>query len=89
VSKRKNQASLDQKKCLELVIEGFHPEHDALFVGRYFGQCPEIDRQVIVNDVDELGKLPNAGHRYWVEVTDFDNYDLIGKIAKEPPAATK
>jgi hypothetical protein len=31
-----------------------------------------------VNDVDELGKLPNAGHRYWVEVTDFDDHDLIG-----------
>jgi hypothetical protein len=31
----------------------------------------------------------NAGHRYWVEVTDFDNYDLIGKIVKEPTAATK
>ena len=89
VTKRKNQALLDQKKCLEVVIEGFHPEHDDLIVGRYYGQCPDIDGQIIVNDVDELGKLPNAGHRYWVEVTDFDNYDLIGKIVKEPSAATK
>jgi hypothetical protein len=32
-----------------------------------------------MNDVDELGQLPNAGHRYWVEVTDFDNCDLIRK----------
>jgi hypothetical protein len=42
-----------------------------------------------VNDVGKLGKLPNAGHRFRVEVTDFDNCDLIGKIGKEPTAATK
>jgi hypothetical protein len=51
------------------LLEGFHPEHDDIIVpvGRYYdGQCPDIDGQVIVNDVDELGKLPNAGHGYWV-----------------------
>jgi hypothetical protein len=42
-----------------------------------------------VNNVDELGKLPNAGHCHRAEVTDFDNCDLLGKIVKEPTGATK
>jgi hypothetical protein len=44
-------------------------------------KCPDVDGQIIVNDVDELG------HR--AELTDFDNCDLLGKIVKEPTAATK
>jgi ribosomal protein S12 methylthiotransferase len=47
VTGRKNQALLDQEKCLEVVIEGFHTEHDALIVGRCFGQCPDIDGQAL------------------------------------------
>ena len=80
VVQRKNKKRVDGQERLEVVIEGMHPDHKDLIVGRYYGQCPDIDGQVIINDVDALGKLPNPGQRYWVELTDFDNYDLIGRI---------
>lgn len=71
-----------------VVIEGYHPESKFLLVGRYYGQCPEIDGQVIINDargVDEFGVFYN------VEITDVSDYDLVGKVIskeqKENPLA--
>jgi hypothetical protein len=46
-------------------------------VGRFYGQCPEIDGQIIINDarkVKEFGKL------YDVEITEIAGYDLVGKV---------
>lgn len=68
-------------KKLEVVVEGYHPESDLLLVGRYFGQAPEIDGQVILNVWD---KVKNFGERYLVEITDLAGYDLIGKVLKAP-----
>jgi ribosomal protein S12 methylthiotransferase len=83
VTRQRNQTRIEAKERFQVVVEGMHPDHEDLIVGRYYGQCPDIDGQIIINDVDELGKLPNPGQRYWVELTDYDNYDLIGRIVKE------
>jgi ribosomal protein S12 methylthiotransferase len=83
VVQRRNQERVRANERLQVVIEGFHPDHDDLIVGRYYGQCPDIDGQVIINNVDFLGKLPDPGKRYCVELTDFDNYDLIGRIVAD------
>jgi len=67
-------------KKLETVIEGYHPETKMLMRGRFYGQCPEIDGQVIINDgrkVDAFGQL------YEVEITDAAGYDLVGKVVKK------
>lgn len=64
---------------LEVVVEGYHPETDLLLVGRYFGQAPEIDGQVILNDWKEVNAF---GKKYLVEITDVAGYDLIGKALK-------
>jgi ribosomal protein S12 methylthiotransferase len=81
VIQEKNRSLVDQHKRFEVVVEGLHHEYDNVIVGRHYGQCPDIDGQVLINDVDELnGQLPRPGSRYLVEVTDFDNYDLIGRI---------
>ncbi len=73
---RKTQKKyLGQK--LQVLVEGYHPESPYLMVGRFFGQCPEIDGQVIINDgrkVTEFGKL------YEVEITQVADYDLIGRV---------
>ncbi len=64
-------------KKLTAIVEGFHPESNMLLRARYFGQCPEIDGQIIINDgrkVTEFGAL------YEVEITDSTDYDLIGKV---------
>ncbi len=68
-----NQKYIGQK--LQVIIEGYHPDSEFLMTGRFYGQCPEMDGQVIINDcqvVDAFGKL------YEVEITDVMDYDLIG-----------
>lgn len=69
---------------LQVLIDGYHPESDKLLVGRFYGQCPEIDGNVILNDwrhVSTFGKF------YEVEITDFAGYDLIGRAIR--PASEK
>lgn len=70
-----NRAMIGRK--IPVVIEQYHPETDLLLVGRYFGQCPEIDGQVILND---WHKVEAFGERYLVEITDVAGYDLIGAV---------
>lgn len=62
---------------MPVVVEGYHPETDLLMIGRHYGQCPEIDGQVIINDGR---KVKAFGNRYQVEITDVADYDLIGKV---------
>lgn len=66
-------------KKLEVVIEGFRPESKLLLRGRFYGQCPEIDGEVIINDFSP-NKVKEFGKRYTVEITDTCDYDLIGKV---------
>jgi ribosomal protein S12 methylthiotransferase len=64
-------------KKLPAIVEGFHPESEYLLRARHFGQCPDIDGQIIINDgrkVTEFGKL------YEVEITEMAGYDLIGRV---------
>lgn len=64
-------------RSLEVVIEGYHPDSPYLMRGRFYGQCPEIDGQVIITDgraVDAFGK------RYEVKIIDVAGYDLIGQV---------
>jgi ribosomal protein S12 methylthiotransferase len=83
---RKRNRSYIGKK-LRVIVEGYHPDSPYLMRGRFYGQCPEIDGQVIINDgllVDAFGKF------YEVEITDVADYDLIGKVVgpsapKAPP----
>jgi ribosomal protein S12 methylthiotransferase len=64
-------------QTLEVMVEGYHPDSPYLMRGRFFGQCPEIDGQVIIND----GRLVKAfGKLYKVEITDTTDYDLIGRV---------
>jgi ribosomal protein S12 methylthiotransferase len=84
---RKRNRSYIGKK-LRVIVEGYHPDSPYLMRGRFYGQCPEIDGQVIINDgllVDAFGKF------YEAEITDVADYDLIGKVValsaplKPPP----
>ncbi|MCI0382316.1 MAG: 30S ribosomal protein S12 methylthiotransferase RimO [Chlamydiae bacterium] len=64
---------------LEVLVEGIHPDSPYLMRGRFYGQCPDIDGQVIINDgrlVSDFGKI------YQVEITDSMDYDLIGRVVK-------
>jgi len=62
---------------LEVMVEGYHPDSNLLMRGRFYGQCPEIDGMVIIND----GRLVKAFNKlYRVEITDTTDYDLIGRV---------
>jgi len=85
---RKKQRKWLGKK-LEVMVEGYHPESQFLLRGRHYGQCPEIDGQVIINDGR---KVTAFGQLYEVEITDIAGYDLIGKVIApigEPKLAVK
>ncbi len=60
-------------------MEGHHPDSPFLMKGRYYGQCPEIDGLVIINDGR---KVKQFGQLYEVEITDTMEYDLIGKVVR-------
>ncbi len=64
-------------KRLPVIVEGYHPESRFLMSGRHYGQCPEIDGRVIINDGR---KVTSFGGIYEVEITETTDYDLIGKV---------
>ncbi|CAJ1949037.1 unnamed protein product [Cylindrotheca closterium] len=76
IIRRKNQARVDRKERIHIVIEGMQGDD---IVGRYYGQCPDIDGQVILEGTPRV----YPGERYWVELTGFDEYDLIGRVIDE------
>lgn len=75
IVKKRNKAMVGKK--LPIVVEGYHPESQLLMRGRYYGQCPDIDGQIIINDGR---KVTSFGEIYTVEITDGAGYDLIGRI---------
>lgn len=75
VVKKNNRKFIGKK--LEVVVEGYHPDSKLLMRGRFYGQCPEIDGQIIINDGR---KVTEFGKRYEVEITDIADYDLIGRV---------
>ena len=76
IVKKRNAAMIGKK--LSVVIEGYHPESNLLLRGRFYGQCPDIDGMVIINQGSE--KVTEFGTRYNIKITDAMDYDLIGKV---------
>ncbi|MEM7480090.1 MAG: 30S ribosomal protein S12 methylthiotransferase RimO [Acidobacteriota bacterium] len=60
---------------LRVLVEGVHEETEHLLVGRHYGQAPEIDGRVLLND----GLAP-AGTLAEVEVAEAYADDLVGHI---------
>lgn len=64
-------------KKLQVFIEGYHPETQLLMTGRHYGQCPDIDGQVLINDGR---KVKGFGQLHTVEITEVADYDLVGRV---------
>lgn len=75
VVKKLNKKMIGKK--VEVIVEGYHPESNLLMCGRYYGQCPDIDGQIIINDGR---KVKGFGQVYTVEITEIADYDLIGRV---------
>ena len=80
IVQQKNDARVGEH--LDVVVEGLNG--DGQVVGRYYGQCPDIDGQVILStstDADEETAI-QAGKRYTVQVTGHADFDLVGEIVE-------
>ncbi|WP_413292172.1 30S ribosomal protein S12 methylthiotransferase RimO [Bdellovibrio sp. HCB185ZH] len=65
-------------KTIDVIVEGFSEETDLLLQGRFWGQAPDIDGVVLINDGEA-----KVGDMVKVHVTDSMEYDLIGEIITE------
>jgi ribosomal protein S12 methylthiotransferase len=76
ISKRKLKQRIGHS--FPLLVEGLSRETDLLFQGRLESQAPEIDGQVLVNDI--AGAEPQPGDFRWVTITAASDYDLVGRL---------
>lgn len=76
ISREKHRDFID--KTIEVIVEGFSEETDLLLQGRFWGQAPDIDGVVLINDGQaEVGDMVK------VLITDSLEYDLVGAIVEE------
>lgn len=73
ISKKKMRAL--KGKTIEVLVEGRSEETDLLLQGRYYGQAPEIDGSVLINDGEA-----NPGDYVNVKIHQTGDYDLVGSI---------
>jgi ribosomal protein S12 methylthiotransferase len=78
---RKSRASL-VGRSFELLVEGASEETPLLWEGRTEHQAPEIDGKVFINDFGPFDQLI-PGHFYQCEVTESQDYDLVGRIVAQ------
>ncbi len=77
ISRRKNRKLIGER--VRVLLEGRSKESDLLLEGRMETQAPEIDGSVLINDVAE-GVEPRPGDFVTVEITEAQDYDLVGRI---------
>jgi ribosomal protein S12 methylthiotransferase len=75
---RKSRARL-VGRCFDLLVEGPSEETPLLWEGRTQHQAPEIDGKVYINDFGPFEQL-NPGQFYQCEITESQDYDLVGRI---------
>lgn len=76
IARELNQDFLGQ--TVEVLVEGTHEDTDLLIVGRHFGQAPDIDGKVIINDLNE--KDLKVGDLVKIEITEVLDFDLVGRV---------
>lgn len=62
-------------KTIEVLVEGPSDETDLLLQGRYYGQAPEIDGVVLINEGEA-----SPGDYVQVKIVQTGDYDVVGKI---------
>src|SRR3954471_13974671 len=77
ISLKKNRARVGQ--VVRVLFEGASEETDLLWQGRMQTQAPDIDGCVLINDAPD-GFAPEPGQFVNVEITEAQQYDLVGRI---------
>ena len=78
---RKSRAALVGRR-FDLLVEGPSEETPLLWEGRTQHQAPEIDGKVYINDFGPFDEL-HRGQFYACEITESQDYDLVGRIIAE------
>lgn len=65
-------------KTLDVLVEGEHEETELLIEGRHFGQAPDIDGKVIINELN--GEKIKPGDLVKVQISEVLDYDLVGSV---------
>jgi ribosomal protein S12 methylthiotransferase len=86
VMERQRDISRDHQRALvgrriEVLVEGSSEETEHLLVGRHAQQAPEIDGVTFLNE-----GMAYPGELVVVEVTDADDYDLVGRVVARDEA---
>lgn len=68
------QQSVHSKLCDQVLDVVIDDVYDYYSIGRYYGQCPQIDSYIAIN------KRLTIGNFYKVKITEINDYDLIGEI---------
>ncbi len=66
-------------RSFDLLVEGPSEETPLLWEGRTHHQAPEIDGKVYINDFGPFEEL-DRGQFYRCEITESQDYDLVGRI---------
>src|SRR5919202_1682139 len=77
ISLRRNRARVGE--TVRVLFEGASRETELLWQGRTEAQAPDIDGCVLINDAPE-GFTPEPGQFVNVEITEAQQYDLVGEI---------
>jgi len=77
ISLGRNRARVGE--TVRVLFEGASEETDLLWQGRTETQAPDIDGCVLINDAPEDFE-PEPGHFVNVEITEAQEYDLVGRI---------
>src|SRR5436309_1017671 len=77
ISRKRNRARIGS--TVRVLFEGESAESELLWQGRTEAQAPDIDGCVLINDAPE-GLHPEPGDFVNVEITEAQEYDLIGRI---------
>ena len=73
IAREKNEARVGQ--VLEVLVEGAHEETDLIVKGRWQGQAPEVDGNVLIVDGE-----PKVNTIQRVKIVKGHAYDLVGEI---------
>jgi ribosomal protein S12 methylthiotransferase len=80
ISARKLRKRVGQR--LQVMLEGPSKDTDLIWEARHEGMAPEIDGKIYITDfvgVNDAADLPAPGTLATVEITESNDYDLIGR----------
>jgi ribosomal protein S12 methylthiotransferase len=90
ISRRKLRPMIGKR--VRALLEGPSKDTDLIWEARLEGMAPEIDGKVYITEfvgVADAAELPAPGTLATVEITEAQDYDLVGRaIEFDPPRAT-